>query len=71
MNRTVKDATSKAFHDPDLEAHILAFVTAYDFAKPLEALRWRTPFRAVCDAWAKDPSIFRIDPHHPISGPNT
>ena len=27
-------------------AHVLAFVTAYNFAKHLKALRWRTPFQA-------------------------
>ena len=72
MNRTVKDATIKAFHYPDLDAlkaHILAFVAAYNFAKHFKALRWRTPFQAVRDAWTKDPSIFRIDPHHLIPGP--
>ena len=74
MNRTVKEATVKAFHYPDLDvlkAHVLAFVTAYNFAKHLKALRWRTPFQAICDAWAKDPSIFKINPHHLIPGPNT
>ena len=74
MNRTVKDATIKTFHYPDLEAlraHILAFVTAYNFAKHLKALRWRTPFQAVCDAWQADPSAFRIDPRHLIPGPHT
>jgi transposase InsO family protein len=74
MNRTVKDATVKAFHYPDLEAlraHILAFVTAYNFAKHLKALRWRTPFRAICDAWKADPSAFKIDPRHLIPGPHT
>jgi transposase InsO family protein len=74
MNRTVKEATIKAFHYPDLEAlkvHVLAFVTAYNFAKHLKALRWRTPFQAILDAWTKDPSIFRIDPHHLIPGPHT
>lgn len=33
MNRTVKDATVKAFHYDDidsLKAHVLAFVTAYN-----------------------------------------
>jgi transposase InsO family protein len=73
MNRTVKDATVKVFHYPDLEAlkaHVLAFVAAYNFAKHLKRLRWRTPFQAVLDAWTKDPSIFRIDPHHLIPGPN-
>jgi hypothetical protein len=74
MNRTVKEATVKAFRYPDLdalEAHVRAFVRAYNFAKHLKALRWRTPFHAVCDAWAKDPAIFKINPHHLISGPNT
>jgi transposase InsO family protein len=73
MNRTVKDATVKAFHYPDLEAlraHVLAFVTAYNFAKHLKALRWRTPFQAVSDAWRADPSAFKIDPRHLIPGPH-
>jgi transposase InsO family protein len=74
MNRTVKDATIKAFHYPDfnaLKAHVLAFVTAYNFAKHLKALKWRTPFQAICDARTKSPSIFKINPHHLIPGPNT
>jgi len=42
MNRTIKDATVKTYHYDDLEslkAYVLAFVTAYDFAKYLKALR--------------------------------
>ena len=42
---------------------MLAFVTAYNFAKHLKRLRWRTPFQAVCDAWTKDPAPFKINPH--------
>jgi transposase InsO family protein len=74
MNRTVKEATVKVFPYPDLEAlkaHVLAFGRAHNFAKHLKALRWRTPFQAVLDAWTKDPSIFKMDPHHLIPGPNT
>ena len=74
MNRTVKEATIKAFHYPGLEAlkaHVLAFVTAYNFAKHLKALRWRTPFQAIRDAWQADASAFKIDPHHLIPGPHT
>ena len=36
MNRTVKDATIKTYHYPSLEslkAHVIAFVSAYNFAK--------------------------------------
>ena len=74
MNRTIKDATVKAFHYENLEslkAHVLAFVAAYNFAKHLKALQWRTPFEAIQDAWTKDPSPFKINPHHLIPRPNS
>ena len=74
MNRTVKDATVKVFHYQDLEslkAHVLAFIAAYNFAKHLKALHWKTPFQTVCQAWTNDPSRFRINPHHLIPGPYT
>jgi transposase InsO family protein len=34
MNRTIKKATTKIFHYPNLESlkvHVLAFITAYNF----------------------------------------
>ncbi len=74
MNRTIKDATVKVFHYDELKslkAHVTAFVTAYNFAKHLKALRWRTPFQAICNAWTKDPTAFKINPHHLIPGPHT
>ena len=67
MNRTVKDATIKAFHYPDLEnlkAHVLAFISAHNFAKHLKALRWKTPFEAICHAWTTTPDIFKLNPRH-------
>ncbi|MDH2234574.1 integrase, partial [Delftia tsuruhatensis] len=45
-----------------------AFVQSYNFGKHLRALRWKTPFRAICEAWAKDPSRFRFHLHHPTIG---
>lgn len=74
MNRTIRDATTKVFHSPDLEslkAHVVGFIAAYNFAKHLKALRWRAPYEAVCQAWTKDISPFKIDPRHLIPGPNT
>ncbi|MGF7005269.1 transposase InsO family protein [Aminobacter sp. BE322] len=74
MNRTIKDATVKIYHCDDLQslkAHILTFVTAYNFAKHLKALRWKTPYQVICDAWTKDPSSFKFNPHHLIAGPNS
>ena len=74
MSRTVKEATVKAFHDQDLEslkAQVLAFVSAYNFDKHLKAIRWKTPFEAICQAWTKTPDIFKLDARHLIPGPNT
>ncbi|MBC7433050.1 MAG: transposase [Rubritepida sp.] len=42
MNRTIKDATIKAFHYPDLESlkdHVFVFVSAYNFAHHLKVVR--------------------------------
>jgi hypothetical protein len=41
------------------------------YASGMEALRWRTPFQLVCDAWARDRAPFKINPHHLIPGPYT
>ena len=71
MNRTVKEATVKAFHYQALEslkAQILAFVSAYNFAKHLKAIRWKTPFVATCQAWTKTPDIFKLDTRRLIPG---
>jgi hypothetical protein len=73
MNRTIKDATIKTYHYDDLEnlkAHVMAFVTAYNFAKHLKALKWRTPYQVICEAWTKDPSIFKLNPRHLIPRPH-
>lgn len=54
-----------------LKAHVLAFVAACNFAKHPKALRWKTPFEALCGAWTKDPAPLIINPCHLIPGPNT
>ena len=67
MNRTIKESTIKTYEYKGLEQlqeHVQAFVQSYNFGKHLKALRWKTPFRAMCEAWEKDPSRFRLHPHH-------
>ena len=56
-------------HRESLKARVLSFVTAYNFAKHLKALKWKTPFQSICDAWKSNPSAFKINPHHLIQGP--
>lgn len=53
MNRTVKDATIEIFHYPGIEslkAYVFAFMSAYNFARHLKALQWRTPSQIIWDA---------------------
>lgn len=71
MNRTIKDATTKVFHYPDLKSlkpHVLAFVAAYNFAKHLKALKWKTPFEAVLQAWTKGLVKLQNRPRSPHPG---
>ena len=74
MNRTLKDATVKRYyyenHD-QLRTHLGDFVSAYNFAKRLKALRGLTPYEFVCRLWTKEPERFRLDPAHQFPGLNT
>ncbi len=72
--RLETEATVKTCHDStldNLKAHVLAFMTTDNFARPLKALRWRTPYQIIGEAWTKDPSLFKITPHHLFPGPYT
>ena len=73
MNRTIKDATVRAFHyetHDQLRDHLAAFIGAYNFAKRLKSRGGRTPFEAIVDAWTKDPNRFRVSPAQLTSGLN-
>jgi hypothetical protein len=50
---------------------VLSFVTAYNFAKHLKTLKWKTPFQSIRDAWKTNPSVFKINPHYLIPGPHS
>jgi len=73
MNRTLKEATIKAYHYDtvaELKRHLQDFLMAYNFAKKLKALRFRSPYEKICDDWNTDPSAFHTDPSHFIVGLN-
>ena len=44
---------------------------AYNLAKHLRPLRWQTPFQSIREAWQKKQSVFKLNPHYLIPGPNT
>ena len=74
MVRTVKDATVHAFHYatiPELRRHLAAWLAAYNFAKQLRTLRWRTPMEAIAAVWQQKPHLFLRSPVHFNPGPNS
>ena len=77
-SQSVKTTESGGVRDYDAgtkikghKRHVLAFVSAYNFAKHLKALRWKIPFEAVCHAWTVTPEIFKLNLGLLIPGPNT
>jgi transposase-like protein len=72
LNRTLKEATVRRYHYTDaaeLNAHLQAFLQAYNHAKRLKKLRGKTPHEFVCAEYAKNPSIFIRDPTQDFAGP--
>lgn len=74
MVRTIKEATVKAFHYAsiaELRRHVRDWLRAYNFAKQLNALRFKTPYEAVEELWKSKPDVFIVKPHHHMLGLNT
>lgn len=74
MNRTIKEATVRRYHyesRAQLEAHLAAFLGAYNFAKRLKTLKGLTPYEYVVAVWTKEPRRFKLDPAHLTAGLNT
>ncbi len=73
MVRTIKDATVKSFHYAsiqELRRHVRDWLTAYNFAKQLKALRFKTPYEAVEELWKSKSDIFIVKPNHHMLGLN-
>ena len=74
MNRTIKEATVKRFHDTthdQLRTHLADFVAAYNFGRRLKTLRGLTPYEFVCKTWTEQPQRFTINPLHQMPGLNS
>lgn len=74
MNRTIKDATVKRYHDDNheqLKQHLHDFVDAYNFARRLKTLGGLTPYEYCCKCWTVEPERFIINPTHQMPGLNT
>ena len=66
MNRTIKDATVKRYHDDShdpLRQHLQLFIDAYNHGRRLKTLRGLTPSEYVARIWTEEPVRFKIDPY--------
>jgi hypothetical protein len=71
MNRTIKDATVKRYHDEShgqLRTHLALFVDAYNHARRLKTLRGLTPYEFVGQAWTREPRSVQAQPVTPPPG---
>ncbi len=71
MNRTIKEATVKRFHNESharLRSHLDDFLSACNFARRLKILQGLTPYEYICKVWTLEPQGFKIDPYHQITG---
>jgi len=74
MVRTIKEATTRNFHYSsidDLRRHVRDWLSAYNFAKQLKALRFSTPFEAIQKLSVEKPELFIRKPDHYMLGLNT
>ena len=74
MNRTIKDATVKRYHDTshdELRHHLQLFIDAYNHGRRLKTLRGLTPYEYLARIWTDDPGRFKIDPYRHTSVLNT
>src|SRR5437762_14267512 len=74
MNRTLKEATVNRYHydsHNQLRAHLVDFVTAYNFARRLKILKGLSPYEYICSTWTKESGRFILNPIHQMPGLNT
>jgi transposase InsO family protein len=74
MNRTIKDATVKRFHDTShaqLRTHLADVLAAYHFARRLKTLGGLTPDEYICKVWTSEPDRFIVNPIHHMPGRNS
>jgi predicted RND superfamily exporter protein len=68
-----EDLERQRFHyesHNELRSHLADFVSAYNFAKRLKALKGLTPYEYICKIWTKEPERFTLNPLQQMPGLN-
>src|SRR5947208_17131270 len=69
-----QEATVNRYHydsHNQLRAHLVDFVTAYNFARRLKILKGLSPYEYICSTWTKESGRFILNPIHQMPGLNT
>ncbi|EAQ36845.1 integrase, catalytic region [Nitrobacter sp. Nb-311A] len=73
MNRTIKEATVKRFHDDSHDQsrrRLRDFIDADNFGRRLKTLKGLTPYEFICKQGTSEPDRFIINPIHQMPGLN-
>jgi len=74
FNRKIKSFTTKRYHDetPDrLKKPLMAFLLAYHFQRPLQALKYQSPYDKIIEVYEQKPELFNFNPLQKTVGLNT
>ena len=75
MNRTIKEATVKRYHDDShdqLRSHLADVIgNAYNFGRRLKTPRAPTPYQYIRKISTTEPERFNPNSIHQMTGPNT
>lgn len=67
MNRTLREATIASYLHAihaQLKRHLYDYLNAFNHARKLKALKWRTPVETILATYAGKPDIFHSNPRH-------
>ena len=73
MNKKIKAHTTKKYHydSPEsLKKHLMAYMLAYNFQRPLKALKYMSPYDKIIEIHEQNPQLFNFNPDQKTVGLN-
>ena len=73
MNKKIKSHTTKKYYYESVESlkkHLLAYLLAYNFQRPLKGLKYKSPYEKMIEIYEQTPDLFNNNPHQKIVGLN-
>lgn len=73
MNKKIKNHTTKKYHyetPEELKHHLMAYLMAYNFQRPLKVLNYKSPYDKVIEIYDKSPQLFNANPNQKNMGLN-